>query len=410
MAFSFGGAASTPAFGAASSGGFSFGGASSPAFGASLTPVTGATSAPSFAFATASAFGASPPLFGAASSTSFFGASSTPSLFGAPSPAATPSLFGGSPQQQQQQQSTGTALITKDGRPVTHSTKWEDLSPQAQQYLQELEKIVVQYREECSKLDADRELASEPEGEEEIALIVRQSLTSLTVAVKQDTESTESFREVVLHLLRHTDSALHSFKRNYTWREASKQAMGGQIPAGVLDPLGRPGELPSSFLSEAVSSYAERLHQQKAAVSDLEQALDLVNKAYGTGGGSAKQGSDCMSASKSLEVAIANVYDCILHSAARIQALDDKVAEQRESYLIWARQQGDQQDPFEEAAAQEKLNKVGRGKQSRHVVKGQTTAELLALPPSEGPTGLFGTMTAPTIGSPAAARTRRGRR
>ena len=31
------------------------------------------------------------------------------------------------------------ALVTKDGKPLTHSTKWDDISPQGQHYLLELE-------------------------------------------------------------------------------------------------------------------------------------------------------------------------------------------------------------------------------------------------------------------------------
>lgn len=102
-----------------------------------------------------------------------FGAASTPSLFsGAPASAgalslfsapaagaaqsqpAFGSLFGGAPAQQQQlgfgqQQAAGAqgqqlpgsaaALLTKDGKPLSHATKWEDISPQGQAYLLELE-------------------------------------------------------------------------------------------------------------------------------------------------------------------------------------------------------------------------------------------------------------------------------
>lgn len=118
------GAASTPSlFGA------------QPASSASLF---GAASTPSLFGAASSA-----SLFGAASSGSLFGAASTPSLFGAASAGAlttfgaapAPTLFGGQPVAAQQL----TALATKDGRPITHGSKWDDLSPQTQQYLTELE-------------------------------------------------------------------------------------------------------------------------------------------------------------------------------------------------------------------------------------------------------------------------------
>lgn len=109
-----------------------------------------ASSAAASPFSFASQPASAPSLFGAASSASLFGApASTPSLFGAASSASlfgaatpAPSLFGsqpagalGAPAQQQ----AVTALATKDGRPITHTSKWDDLSPQTQQYLTELE-------------------------------------------------------------------------------------------------------------------------------------------------------------------------------------------------------------------------------------------------------------------------------
>ena len=116
--------------------------------GGVATPAFGAASS-------ASLFGAAPTpsLFGAASSASLFGATPAPSLFGAASTGAmtsfgfqsgapgtaAPSLFGGMAGMQQQQQQQVTALTTKDGRPITHTSKWDDLSPQTQQYLTELE-------------------------------------------------------------------------------------------------------------------------------------------------------------------------------------------------------------------------------------------------------------------------------
>jgi hypothetical protein len=101
-----------------------------------------------------------------ASSGSLFGSTATPSLFGgnqASQPGALSTFsapafgasqpqgafgssfsggaFGGQPTQQlqQQQQQVSGALSTNEGRPLTHATKWEDISPQGQAYLLELE-------------------------------------------------------------------------------------------------------------------------------------------------------------------------------------------------------------------------------------------------------------------------------
>ncbi len=105
------------------------------------------------AASTPSLFGAPAPSTGALSifSGPAFGGQSQPAfgstLFGgANQPQQQPGLFGIQPQQQPQQQQQGpqlqsssAALTTKDGKPLSHATKWEDISPQGQAYLLELE-------------------------------------------------------------------------------------------------------------------------------------------------------------------------------------------------------------------------------------------------------------------------------
>lgn len=158
----FGQGNSTPAFGVASSSSL-FGASSSPAFGASSTPAFGAASKPLFSPVSTPAFGASSSsLFGGSTTPAFGpsgpqgfslgGASSGSSLFGQQGgatgntglfgPQSTQSFLERSTFAQQQQQPQGGTfpqLMTKDNRPIAHSTKWEDLSPQAQEHLLQLE-------------------------------------------------------------------------------------------------------------------------------------------------------------------------------------------------------------------------------------------------------------------------------
>lgn len=295
-------------------------------------------------------------------------------------------------------------MVTTDGRPVTHSTKWEELSPQAQQYLTELDKTITNCREECSKLDADARLTktmTSASGTTTERFIITESgvggdgnntgavvssveflatsLATLTGAIRSDADGAESLREVVLHLLRHIESALNTFKQNHAWREASKAGTGGGS-TGLIDParVGR-AELPSPFLREAVASFEERLRQYKMAVADLEQAIGGGGgggMGFGKGGGSGYYASSSPSITaggggggdgdgnpaamlRSLEGAVANLHDCLLHTAARLQALEDKVAREREGYLNRARQDGDDSDPFAEAERQEKRSGGG---------------------------------------------------
>lgn len=448
----FGAAASTPAFGAAATPSL-FGAASgaattgfgqpAPAFGASSSPFGGVVATPAFGAASApSLFGAasSPSLFGAASAPSLFGAASTPSLFGAaPSPglfgaAPTPSLFGaagggafgfqsgggaaapslfGAAQPAAGQQVT--ALTTKDGRPITHSSKWDDLSPQTQQYLTELEKVVVQYREDCRQLDADPRLASGSGANEQQEAIqarargLSQSIAGLGSAVKADVEQVAGLREAVLYLVRATETALHTFKRSHAWREAAKTG----APVASQD-LAGPPVLPSMFLREAISGFQDRLRQHQAAVAELEQVL----LASGAGpmlrhGGGGSQPADGLQA---LQGALTNLHDYLIHTAARLQALDDRVAVVRDSYLARQRAVGNTSDPFaeEERRQQRKADRQPRSPaaqaaalqvaQQQHGV--QHMAALPAAPhttttygmspgqpgPAASPGGLFGTV------------------
>jgi hypothetical protein len=99
------------------------------AFGAS----TGTTNAPSLFGGNQAAqpgplTSFSGPAFGTAQPQGTFGSTFSGAAFG-----AQPQ------QQQQQQQQVSGALSTKEGRPLTHATKWDDISPQGQAYLLELE-------------------------------------------------------------------------------------------------------------------------------------------------------------------------------------------------------------------------------------------------------------------------------
>ena len=148
MAFSFGNTAGTPGPTATP---FATGTGSGTSFGSSVGL---------FGSQNNTAFGSSTPgqapAFGAASRPGMFGAASTPSIFGgAPSPpsgggftftpssthsflnpSSGPSGIGGTFQNQVHVQQQ---LLTKENRPISLSTNWDDLSPQAQQYLLDLE-------------------------------------------------------------------------------------------------------------------------------------------------------------------------------------------------------------------------------------------------------------------------------
>jgi hypothetical protein len=274
-------------------------------------------------------------------------------LFGAPQQAQQ--------QQQQQQQQAAGQLVTKDNRPLTHSTKWDDLSPQAQQYLMELEKVISACREECRQLDGEERLqqtAGSRSGLEETVRALSQSVTALSVRVRADTEETENLREMVVHLLHHTEGSLHTYKRTHAWREAARSTPGQPLPTHVVEQLGGPIALPSKFLLETVSSLHERLRAHQHAAGELEAALH--RNGYGrssSGNQSIPADSDAGAALSSLQSSIANLHDCLMRAAAKLQMLDDRLSRAKANKLAEVRQQSGGAyvtDPFEEAERHDK--------------------------------------------------------
>ena len=253
-------------------------------FGAAAAPTSAAPSL----------FGAPPPAASAAPPLSFggggglFGQTSAPppaggGLFGFSNPPATsaaPSLFGSlygaaapvaqqqTVQQQQQQQAAAAAaataaaaaaaLKTSDGRPLPHGTKWEELSPAAQQYLLDLEKLVTRSREGASALERDSTLhdsraravavaaaaaavasaaaaSSSPSSpgssrgtgrsgtascsggscSDELAAL----LARLDARVRADSAAAEALRSDVLRVLRGADAAVRGYRSAMEWRD-----------------------------------------------------------------------------------------------------------------------------------------------------------------------------------------------
>ena len=125
------------------------------------TPHTKAAVCDAGAFGASSGTTTTPSLFGGTQtaqpgalstfSGSAFGAAQPQGAFGSTLSGAA---FGAQPQQQPQQQQVSGALSTKEGRPLTHATKWDDISPQGQAYLLELECVMHALQSRCRKQDA----------------------------------------------------------------------------------------------------------------------------------------------------------------------------------------------------------------------------------------------------------------
>ena len=141
-----------------------------------------ATTTPSLFGAASAGAGAGGGLFGASTGGGgLFGASTGGVAAGTTTPGLGgggfgSSLFGGGAANQpaggggnqlalvgQQPSAAGPVLSTIDGQPVKHYTQWNELSPQSQQYLLQLEKIIVEHREDSKLLDGVARLREHPD-------------------------------------------------------------------------------------------------------------------------------------------------------------------------------------------------------------------------------------------------------
>lgn len=105
-----------------------------------------------------------------------------------------------------------------------------------------------------------------------------------------------------------------------------------------------PPVLPSTFLREAIGGFLDRLRQHQAAVTELEAVL----LGPGGAGHALRRGGHASDGLQALQGALTNVHDFLIHTAARLQALDDRVAGARDSHLARRRAGGDYSDPFAE--------------------------------------------------------------
>ncbi|CAL8467152.1 g6688 [Coccomyxa elongata] len=455
MVFSFGGAStSAPAFGASPSpspfggGSTAFGAQSSSFSFASSIPAFGASqptaSAGLFGAQPAQAFGAPPSVFGAQSSPGFSGfgapasssafsfANTGGSLFGASTPAfgtGGGGLFGQQqpaqfnalaliPSQQAQQAQASAqyqVLITKENKPIVHSTAWDDIHPEGQKYLLELEKQILQYREESRQLDECERLKDSwqlKQGLKQDERAVKQLLQTLENDLRVNNDTIAAFRERVLQLLRDTEAGVRAFQRSQKWREAAKASQGQVLPPSVREQLSGAVVLPSLFLRDTIPSFQEAVAQYTTIAADLERVLP-----QGSGAPARRAGGE--DALQALPAALSNLHSLLIHVAARLDRLYERLADAKEAHLAQLAAEGDDRDPF--AEAEERERRRSQDAKRRHTAMPQpaqaatqapatASAPMLALPapgsaPSPAPaaTGFFSGLGAQPPATPASA-------
>lgn len=163
-----------------------------------------------------------------------------------------------------------------------------------------------------------------------------------------DDNEVENIRESVVHLVRHTEAAVYSFKRSLAWRNMTKNANASHS----LEELGPPMALPYPFLLETIETFESKLKAQMAAVNELE--VTVKNKGQ-------SRHSHPDTTLDALSTAISNLHDCLMRVAAKIQELDDKVTASKSRALQEMQIRGvARDDPFKDALLKEESYRTSR--------------------------------------------------
>ncbi|KAK9824224.1 hypothetical protein WJX72_008640 [[Myrmecia] bisecta] len=247
-------------------------------------------------------------------------------------------------QQQQQQQPQYAALATTDNKPLSHYTKWDEISPAGQNYLLQLEGLTEEYKAQCRQLD-ECERLKDPKhakkGMEEDARQLSQTLQGVSNHVQGDMEEAANLSVRVKGQLADAVSGYRAFQRSLKWRQAAAKASQGQVMSqSDRDQLSGPITLPSQFLQHAVPSFQETVSEYRELVVELENNLPLEDGAKAGGG------SDPL---YSLQQVINDLHGSFVHVAAQIDTLNENVADAKEAFLAQRRQAGEYSDPFAEA-------------------------------------------------------------
>jgi len=231
-------------------------------------------------------------------------------------------------QQQQQQQQL-----------ITYSTKYDSLSPQIQKELQDIQREISNYREDCEKLDRDQRLhdsAALKRSMEDETSSLKAALQGMLNAIRADDEQLTDFREKVMALLRSTESAVRTFQRSKLWRDAPQQYKGQMMPPQVQELLASPVVLPAPYLESAIAGFADTLDTYRQVVSELESALPP----------SAFTGGDDAALVAQLPTIVSHMHDFFVHVAARLEQLHNEVERSKAAFLEQRRAGGDMTDPF----------------------------------------------------------------
>ncbi|XP_073115845.1 nuclear pore complex protein NUP58 [Elaeis guineensis] len=304
-----------------------------------------------------------------------------PSIFQTPQPQQQQQFspfpsFGQQPQQQnvqfQQQQAAAMPsqqllLFTVDRSPAGYNTKWEDLHPDSQKLLLQIEERILEYKYESQKLDQCSRLYDSSVSSDSFeidASRILQELGGITTAIEREKVSVQELMKNVNDMMWHTEFAVRSYVMlRPRFLRQNVPAASGVSPASqtvsVAVTSGQTNQLmtssispsfefysgipkrPSLFMQHTAARFEKYLTECCQWIEELEQVLLMDTD---------KTSSNSLEA---LPKVMSNVHDYFIHVAAKVESLHQYIESMKMAYLADQRRRGDGNDPFIEASRRE---------------------------------------------------------
>ncbi|KAL9378412.1 hypothetical protein Peur_029747 [Populus x canadensis] len=286
-------------------------------------------------------------------------------------------------QQHQQQQQQQLYLFTNDKAPASYSTKWEDLHPDSQKTLLQIEERILEYRDESKRLDQCSRLYDSSvsnEGFELDASQIIQELGGISTSMERQKALLQELMTNVKDMLRNTEMAVRSFMMlhpRFLHSNAGGVASNATAPSQPPGTTGIPGSTsqptsssivpvfdfysglpkkPSPFLQQTVARFEKYLGECSQWIEELEQLLLLDSERN-----SSHPGSSLL---QSLPKVMSNVHDFFVHVAAKVESIHQYIESMKTAYLVDQRRRGDGNDPFLEADRRERARKEAAAKRA----------------------------------------------
>ncbi|XP_055802811.1 nuclear pore complex protein NUP58 isoform X2 [Solanum dulcamara] len=328
-------------------------------------------------------------------------------------------------QQQQSQQQQQLYLFTTDKTPATYSTKWEDLHPDSQKLLLQIEERILEYRDESQRLDQCSRLYDSSVSNDGFELDASRSIQELggiSTSMERQKAILQELMAVVKDMLRNTEVAVRSFmmlRPRFLHHSAPaaasatapSQASGATVAptassqaqstpnAPIFDFYSGIPKKPSPFLQQTLARFEKYLGECQQWVEELEQLMALDSDRNSTNSSS--------SLLQSFPKVMSNVHGFFVHVAAKVESIHQYIESMKTAYLADQRRRGDESDPFLEADRRETAKQEAAAKRVHPTLHlpaiSQPSTQVAGLISSSAAPGVSGTPQTSTAVSSASA-------